>query len=89
MKLFDLNADTPTGDRGALMKGVWGVQRGCSRGEAGWCGTCAHFTFIQQQRVLLLDVACVFKRKRVEVSFVNLEHTVHGRQRGKRGAGVH
>lgn len=35
MKLFDLNADTPTGDRGALIQGVWGVQRGCSRGEAG------------------------------------------------------
>lgn len=31
MKLFDLNADTPTADRGALMKGVRRVGRGMMR----------------------------------------------------------
>lgn len=35
MKLFDLNADTPTGDRGALMKGVWMNAEGLF---AGWGG---------------------------------------------------
>lgn len=33
MKLFDLNADTPTADRGALMKGVRSV--GSAEGGAG------------------------------------------------------
>lgn len=34
MKLFDLNADTPTADRGALMKGVRSVsaEGGAGRG---------------------------------------------------------